>query len=157
MSEPMMKLQIIARSEIALAQINARRVASRSALFAVALVFLLLGLAMMTMALYHALQPALGSPLAAFTVSTIDTIIGIVFILFARRAGPSDNEEKLAREIRDMAYAELGKDIDTIKGEIDQISQDISRIRSGFASVTSSASSTIGPVISMLLKVAKRD
>ena len=46
MSETMMKLQIIARSEIALAQINSRRMASRSAFFAVALVFLLLGLAL---------------------------------------------------------------------------------------------------------------
>ena len=157
MSEPMMKLQIIARSEIALAQINGRRVASRSALFSVALVFLLLGLAMMTMALYYALVPKLGEPWAAFTVAMLDMTIGIIFILVARRAGPSENEEKLAREIRDMAYSELGNDIDQFRGELEQITGDIKRIRSGFTSFTSGAAGTLGPIVSMLLKVAKRD
>jgi hypothetical protein len=157
MSEPIMKLQLIARSEIALAQINARRVASRSALFSVALVFLLLGLAMMTMAVYFALQPHLGAPLAAFTVSMIDMIIGILFILIARRAGPSDNEEKLAREIRDMAYTELGADIEKVKGELDQMTSDVKRIRSGFTSFTSGAAGSLGPIVSMLIKVAKRN
>jgi hypothetical protein len=155
MSEPMMKLQIIARSEVALAQLNARRAATRSAYFAVALVFLLLGLAMMTAAAFYALEPKLGAPWAAFTVSTIDTVIGIIFLLVARRAGPSENEEKLAREIRDMAYTELGKDVDTVKAEIDQITGDIKRIRSGFASFTSGASGALGPIISMLLSAAK--
>jgi hypothetical protein len=153
----MMKLQLIARSEIALAQLNARRMASRSALFSVALVFLLLGLGMLTLAVYSALLPHLGAPLAALTVSIIDTVIGLVFILVARKAGPSENEEKLAREIRDMAYAELGKDVDQMKGEIDQITGDINRIRTGFTSFTSGAAGTLGPVVSMLLKVAKRD
>jgi hypothetical protein len=156
MSETMMKLQIIARSEIALAQISARRTAGKSAMFAVALVFLLLGLAMMTMAAYFALEPSLGAPLAALTVSTIDTVIGIIFIFAARRAGPSENEEKLAREIRDMAYTELGKDVDAVKAEIDQVTGDIKRIRSKFTSFTSGASGTLGPIISMLLSAAKR-
>ena len=157
MSETMMKLQIIARSEIALAQINARRMASRSALFAVALVFLLLGLAMMTMALYFALVPKFGEPWAAFIVSMLDTAIGIIVLLLARRAGPSANEEKLAREIRDMAYSELGNDIDQFKGELEQITGDIKRIRSNISSFTRGAAGTLGPIVSMLLKVAKRD
>ena len=126
---------------------------------AVALVFLMLGLAMMTFAAYFALEPSLGAPLAALTVSTIDTVIGIgiIFILAARRAGPSENEEKLAREIRDMAYAELGKDIDATKGEIDQITGDIKRIRTGISSFTSGAAGTLGPIVSLLFKAAKRD
>ena len=157
MADPMMKLQIIARSEIALAQINARRMASRSAFFSVALVFLLLGLAMMTISLYFALEPSLGAPLAAFTVSIIDTVIGFIFIFIARRAGPSENEEKLAKEIRDMAYTELGNDIDKVKAEMDQISGDIKRIRSGFTSFTGGAVGSLGPIVSMLLKAAKRD
>lgn len=155
MSEPIMKLQLIARSEMALAQINARRVVSRSALFSVALVFLLLGLAMMTLAAYYALESRLGAPMAAFTVSIIDTVIGIIFILIARRAGPSVNEEKLAREIRDMAYAELGNDIDKFKNELNQITNDIKGIRSTFTSFTGGAASSLGPIISMLIKMAK--
>ncbi|MCK5360682.1 MAG: phage holin family protein [Gammaproteobacteria bacterium] len=155
MSEPMMKLQLIARSEMALAQINARRVASRSGLFSVALVFLLLGLAMATLASYLYLEPKLGAPLAALSVSMIDMVIGIIFILKARNAGPSENEEKLAKEIREMAYAELGSDIDKFKGELDSITSDVQRIRSGFSSFTSGAAGSLGPIVSMLFKVAK--
>jgi hypothetical protein len=152
MSEPIMKLQLIARSELALTQINARRVASRSALFSVALVFLLLGLAMVTLSIYFALEPKFGAPLAALTVSLGDTIIGIIFILASKRAGPSSNEEKLAREIRDMAYSELGNDIDDFKAEVTQITDDIKRIRTGFTSFSSGA----GSIISLLLKAGKR-
>ena len=56
-----------------------------------------------------------------------------------------------------MAYAELGNDIDKVKAEMDQISGDIKRMRSGFASFTSGAIGTLGPIVSMLLKAAKRE
>lgn len=157
MSEPMLKLQIIVRSELALAEIRARRAASRSVFFAVALVFLLLGLAMMTLAAYEALKPRMGPAWAAFTVALGDTIIGIVVALMARRAGPSENEEKLAREIREMAYAELNNDIQQIKGEFEQITSEVKRIRSGVTAFTSGAVGTLGPVVSMLIKLLKRD
>jgi hypothetical protein len=156
MSDPVLKLQILARAELTLAQIHARRAGSRSALFSVALVFLLLGLGMTTLAVYHALTPSFGPAWAAFTVAMVDTLIGIVVVLIARKAGPSDGEEKLAREIRDMAYAELGKDIDQVKGELGQITADVKRIRTGITTFTSGVRG-IGPLIGMLTKVIKRD
>jgi hypothetical protein len=157
MSEPMLKLQIIARAEFALAEIRARRAASRSAFFAVALVFLLLGLAMMTLAVYHALAPHLGPAGAALTVALIDTIIGLFVVLAARRAGPSENEEKLAREIRDMAYTELNSDIQQVKNELNQLTGEVKRIRAGITSFTSGAVGTVGPLFSFLFKSLKRD
>lgn len=157
MSDPVLKLQILARAELAMAQIHARRAGSRSAFFSIALVFLLLGLAMMTLAVYNALTPSLGPAWAAFVVATADTIIGVIVALIARKAGPSENEEKLVREIRDMAYAELSKDIEQVKSELDSITTDVKRIRSGFTSLTSGAAGALGPAITMLLKVAKRD
>ena len=86
MADPVLKLQILARSELAMAQIHARRAGSRSAFFAVALVFLLLGLAMMTLAVYNALAPSLGPAWAAFVVALVDTFIGIIVALAARKA-----------------------------------------------------------------------
>jgi len=56
-----------------------------------------------------------------------------------------------------MAYTELGNDIDQFKGEVEQITGDIKRIRTSFTSFTSGAAGTLGPIVSMLLKVAKRD
>ncbi len=157
MADPVLKLQILARAELAMAQIHARRAGSRSALFSIALVFLLLGLGMATLAVYHALIPTFGPAWAAFTVATIDMVIGIIVVLFARKAGPSENEEKLVREIRDMAYAELGKDIDQVKGELDQITADVRRIRSGISNFTSGATGALGPIVNMLIKVAKKN
>lgn len=157
MSDPVLKLQILVRAELALAQIHARRATTRSAYFAVALVFLLLGLAMMTLAVYHALVPSMGPAWAAFTVAIVDTLIGIIIVMVARSAGPAESEEKLAREIRDMAYTELSADIEHVKGELSQITADVKRIRSGFSNITSGATSALGPLVSMLLKAVKRD
>jgi hypothetical protein len=156
MSDPMLKLQILVRAELALADIHGRRAASRSAYFAVALVFLLLGLAMLTVAIYQALLPVMGAAWAAFTVAMVDTVIGIMIALAARRAGPSENEEKLAREIRDMAYAELNSDIEQVKSQFNQMTAEIKRIRSGISSFTSGAVGSVVPVLNMLVKAIKR-
>ena len=156
MSDPITKLQLLARAEMTLAQIHGRRVASRSALFSISIVFLLLGLAMLTVAVYQVLLPMLGSAWAAFSVAMVDTFLGIVLALVARRAGPSDNEEKLAREIRDMAYAEIGSDIEQVKSELEQITTDVKRIRTGVTAFTGGAINSVGPVLGMLLKAVKR-
>jgi hypothetical protein len=56
-----------------------------------------------------------------------------------------------------MAYTELGNDIGHFKGELDQITGDIKRLRSNVTLFTSGVAGTLGPIVSMLLKVAKRD
>ena len=157
MSDPVLKLQILVRAELALAQIHARRATTRSAYFAVALVFLLLGLAMMTLAVYQALIPSMGPAWAAFTVAIGDTFICIIIVMIARNAGPAESEEKLAREIRDMAYTELSADIEHVKGELSQITADVKRIRSGFSNITSGAVGALGLFIFIRCKAGKRD
>ena len=156
MSDTMLKLQILVRAELALAGIQGRRAGARSAYFAVALVFLLLGLGMLTVAAYQALLPRMGPAGAALTVALADIAIGIVVALVARRAGPSENEEKLAREIREMAYAELSGDIDQVKNEFNDIAAEVRRIRSGITSFTGGAAGAIGPVLNLLVKAIKK-
>ena len=46
MSDPMLKLQVLARSELALVQLRTRRTMTRAVMFVVAVVFALLGLGM---------------------------------------------------------------------------------------------------------------
>lgn len=156
MSDTMLKLQILARSEMALAQIRTQRAGSRSALFAVALVFGLLGLGMLNLAGYHALSPAYGPALAALVVALADMAIAGVVLLLSRHAGPGESEERLAREMRDLAYAELNSDFDQIKAEIRQITEDVRGIRSSFLSVAGSAATTLGPLVGMLVKAVKK-
>ena len=153
MSDPMLKLQLVVRAELALAEIRARRTASRTTYLSIALVFLLLGIGMMTLALFNALKAYMSPAWAAFCVASLDLVIGLIFVLAARRAGPSENEEKLARQLREMAYTELGSDIQEIKDEFSRISGEVSRIRSG---ITSFAGGSIAPLISMLLRSGRK-
>lgn len=157
MKDPILKLQILARAEMALAQIRAQRAGSRSALFGIAMVFALLGLGALNLAIYQALVPTQGPALAALILALLNALAAIVVMLFARKAGPGANEEKLAREMREMAYAELGADMEQVKNELAQITYDVRNIRSSFTSFTSSATSTLGPIMGLLLKAVKRD
>jgi hypothetical protein len=157
MSDSILKLQILARAEIALAQIRAQRTAKRSAYLAVAAVIGLIGLVMLDIAAFHALCLSLAPALAALVVALADTAIAAIILLAARKAGPSDNEEKMALEIRNLAYAELNKDIEHVKADITQISNDLDSIRSALVSFSSSAAKTITPLLAFLGKAIKGD
>ena len=156
MADPIVKLKVLVRAELALAEIHTRRTVTRSAFFSVALVFLLLGLAMMTLAAFHGLTPYVGQAWAAFIVSMVDTTIGVIVLLLARRAGPSENEEKLAREVREMAYAELNNDIQQARNDLGKITKEVGQIRSSITILTNGTISTLKPVISLLAKAAKK-
>jgi len=152
----MLKLQILARSEMALAQLRAQRAGTRSALFAIALVFGLLALGMLNIAGYYALTPMLGSAMAALVISLVDATLAGIVLLVSLRAGPDENDEKLAREMRDLAYAELGADVEHVKAEIMQITEDVRGIRSNFSSIAGGAVSTLGPLVGLLLNSMKK-
>jgi len=154
--DPVLKLRILARAEMALAQIQAQRLGTRSVLFALAFVFALLGLGTLNIAIYSALVPSQGPALAALILSAVNTLMAIVIMLFARKAGPGPNEEKLAREMRDLAYEALSTDMEQVKSELAQITTDVRNIRSSFTSFTRSATSTIAPILGLLLKSGKR-
>mgnify|MGYP001818486909 FL=1 len=156
MADPILKLKFLVRAELALAEIHTRRTVTRSAFFSVALVFILLGLAMMTLAAFHGLTPYVGDAWAAFIVSIVDTTIGIIVLLMARRAGPSENEEKLAREVREMAYAELNNDIQQVRNDLGNITREVGKMRSSVTALTNGTIGTLRPIISLLIKAAKK-
>lgn len=157
MSDPVLKLQILARAEMALAQIRARRATARSALFSVALLFGLLGLGMLNLAGFHALTPGYGPAMSAFLVSLANLVLAIILILVAKGAGPSENEEKMAREMRDLAWNELSNDINQVKAGLTDVTSEVRRIRSGFSSFSGGAINSLGPVLGLLIKAVKRD
>lgn len=156
MSDPMLKLQIIARSELALAQLRTRRTMSRAVLFVVAVVFALLGLGMLNFSAYQALVVNYGAAQSALYVALSDMALGIIIILAAQRAGPSENEEKLARELRDYAYSELNNDINQVKSGFAEITSDVKQIRSGFNSFSGGAISGLSPLLGLLIKTIKK-
>jgi fatty acid desaturase len=156
MTDPMLKLQILARAELALVQIRVQRLLRRSALLAAALVFALLGLGMFNLAAFYALSPALGPAVAAAILALVDCVIVAVILVVALKTIPHQAEEKLACEIRDLAMTELNRDIDEVKAEISQITDDVRSIRTGIMAVPTAAVNTLFPALRLLTKAVKK-
>ena len=155
MSDPILKLQILARAEMALMQMRAQRVAVRLAFAVVAAIFGLLGLGMFNLAGFHALSESQGPAMAAFLVALADAAVAVGVLLAARTAGPKESDEKLAREIRDLASKEIDRDVKQLEAEFEQIGTDVRKIRSTVSSFSSTLTSTLGPLLS-LLGIGKR-
>jgi hypothetical protein len=156
MNDPVLKINLLVRSEMALARIRTRRTLSRIILSLIALVFLLLGLGMLNFAIYQAFATHFSPALAGLYVALINLFLAGVIFLIAGKIGAESNEEKMAQEIRDLAYAELNTDVASVKREVSKVSDDIKKIRRGFTSFTDTTGSII-PLFSLLTKaVAKK-
>ena len=118
MSDPVFKLQLLARAELALTEIYARRAAVRSGYLAFALVFALIGLAMFNVAAYLALAEQMSPAFAAFLMSGANALVAVLVLFIGRRAGPSAGEERMARELRELAYREVSEDVDQVKARL---------------------------------------
>lgn len=156
MNDPVLKLNLLVRAELALARIQARRAGSRLILSLVALVFVLLGVGMLNLAMYQAFAGYFSPAISGLFVALINLFLAAVLFMIAGKSGNETNEEKMAQEIRNLAYSSLSSDLDGVKSEFSKVSEDVKRIRSGFGSLTGSAGS-IMPIMGLLTKaVAKR-
>lgn len=155
MKNPVLKINLLIRAETALARVRARRTANRIILSLVALVFVLIGVAMLNFAIYQAFTVKFSPGLAGLLVSLINLFLAGIVFLIAGKIGGESNEERMAAEIRDLAYSEIGSDVEGIRAEIGKVVDDINRIRSGFSSIT--GTSSIVPFLGMLTKaITKR-
>ena len=152
MSDSAFKLQLLVRAELALTKIYARRSLFRAAAVAAALAFVLLGLGMLNYAAYLGLLDKYTPGTAALLVASADAACAVVIILIGRSLGPSDAEEAMAKEIRDMAYKEVGKDVEEVKLKIEQLADEVKSIRTG----VSTAMGAIRFFVSLLSKSAKK-
>ena len=152
MSDSTFKLQLLVRAELALTKIYARRSLFRAAAVAAALAFILLGLGMLNYAAYLGLLDKYTPGVAALLVASADAACAVVIIFIGRKLGPSEAEESMAKEIRDMAYNEVGKDVEEVKQRIDQLASEVKSIRAG----VSTAMGTIKFFAALLSKTAKK-
>jgi divalent metal cation (Fe/Co/Zn/Cd) transporter len=128
LSDTIFKLQLLARSELALTQIHTRRAASKTTYAAFALVLFLLGLGMLNFAGFLALEASFSPAISALIIACANGIAGIAVLMLSRKAGPSENEERMAREIREMAYREVSEDVDEVKIRLDNLAREIGSI-----------------------------
>ena len=155
MKNPVLKINLLIRAETALARVRARRTANRVILSLVALVFVLIGVAMLNFSIYQAFVLRFSPGLAGLFVSLINLVLAGLIFFIASKFGGESNEEKMAAEIHDLAYSEIGTDVEGVKAEITKVVDDINRIRSGFSSFT--GTSSVMPLLGMLTKaISKR-
>jgi len=152
----MNKLQILARAEIALARIRVQRTGFQAALFAVAALFALFGLALLNVAGYQGLAPRLGPAVAAVAVAAANVVFAVIAVVIALNARPGLANEKVAQEIRDLASDEIKKDVDEIRGEVNRIGDEIEGIRTGIASIREAVPSGVRSVIGLATSVHKK-
>jgi NADH:ubiquinone oxidoreductase subunit K len=152
MSDSTFKLQLLVRAELALTRIYARRSLFRAAAIAVALGFLLVGLGMLNFAAYLGLLDKYTPGIAALLVASADVAVAVVILIVGRKLGPSAAEENMAKEIRDLAYKEVGKDVEDVKLRIEQLADEVKSIRRG----VSTAMGTIKFFAGLLTKTVKK-
>ena len=147
MNDPVLKLNLLVRSEMTLARIHTRKVVSRIILSLIALVFGLLGLGMLNFSIYQVFATYYSASIAGGLVALINLLIAILLFIIAAKAGDESNEEKMAEELRDLIYSELTEDAAALKAEFAQVINDVHRIRSGFSDLTSGK---IGGLVGMV-------
>ncbi|GMG86546.1 phage holin family protein [Biformimicrobium ophioploci] len=148
MSDSVMKLQLVARAEMALLKAQTRQSARRAVWMVIGGIFALIGLAMLAFAAYLSMKDALGENWAAVCVAAIAFVLALVLVLIGRGQSQPSEEERLARQIRDMAYAELDKDIQQVRNLFGSGSTDSSLGLAGLSS--------IGPLLDLGLGLYRR-
>ena len=146
MADSIFKLQLLARSELTLTEIYARRAASRSLYLGVALVLCLLGLGMFNFAGYLALEVRTTPAVAAMIMALVNAIAAGIAVAISRKAGPSEGEERLAREIRELAYKEVSQDVEEVKGRLENLATEVSSIGENVTRATSAIRFMLGLV-----------
>lgn len=160
MEETITKLRILASAEVALAQIRARRLAARAVLLGIALGLLLLAVVMIDVGAFLLLSETYSQNASAFIVAGCDVLLALVLVVVAYSVKPGP-EEQMAREIREMALAELTDDVDELRADFGKLGADVRRIRTGFSVLASGRSIGAGivglaPVIGMLIELIRR-
>lgn len=152
MSDSSFKLQLLVRAELALAKIYARRTMVGATSVAVALIFVLMGLGMLNYAGYLALLESHTPGMAALLVALGDAVCAVAIVVIGSKAGASAAEEKMAKQIRDMAYSEVGKDVEAVQLRIEQLTDEVRNISAG----VSSAMGTVRFLLGLLGKTVKK-
>jgi len=152
MSDSAFKLQLLVRAELALTKIYARRSIIRATFVGVALAFVMMALGMLNYAAYLGLLDKYTPGTAALLVAAVDVACAVVIVIIGRKAGPSEAEENMAQEIRDMAYEEVSKDVEDVKLKIEQLTDEVKNISAG----VSTAIGTIRFFAGLLSKAVKK-
>ena len=159
MNEFIVKLRILARSEVTLFKVDANRRANQALLAAISIGCVFVGLVFVNMGLFFMLTESEIDSRAAFILAAGNFGIAVIPFLLRRNAKPGP-EETMVREIREMAAAEISKDLAEITDEIGAVGDGIKQLKSGISSFTrgggGGAMGVLGPVLPLIIDLLKK-
>lgn len=136
MDELIIKMRLLAKAELILFRLHLRRAAKQTAFYVVAGLLAVLAVGMLNLALYLYLAPLFGGAGAALVVATADILLAVIVISAAGRLDLG-REAVEANALRELTMVELVSDIDRVKAQIADLSDDIKKIRSAVTGIMS--------------------
>lgn len=158
MNEFIVKLRILARSEVTLFKADANRRANQALLAAISLGCVFVALVFVNMGLFFMLTESEIDSRAAFILAAGNFGLALVPFMLRRSVKPS-SEEAMVREIREMAAAEITKDMNELTDELSAVGDSIKQLKSGissFAGGGGGAMSILGPVLPLVIDLLKK-
>ena len=112
----------------------------------------LFGLVMLSVAVFFALAPIWGEALAALSIASVDFILALLMIMWARSMKPAA-ETKMVQEVHEMALSEIELEIALADTELTALKNEVQ----GFVRnpVDALLPSVIGPLVSGAAKGLK--
>lgn len=159
MNELLVKLRILARAEVTLFKADARRRTNQTLLSAISIGCIFVALVFVNVGAFFWLTDSAVDSRAAFMLAGGNAALAIVPFLLRRQAKPSA-EEKMVQDIRDMAAAEVTKDITAVTDEVAAVGNGIKQLKSGISSFGGGSSGgalgALGPVLPLVIDLLKK-
>jgi hypothetical protein len=158
MNEFIVKLRMLARAEVTLFKADAARRTNQALLAAISIGCLFVGLVFVNMGIFFMLTESDLDARAAFILAAGNIGLALVPMLLRRNAKPGP-EEAMIREIREMAAAEISKDISGISDDFGALADSVKQVKSGISSFSGSGHGAIGmlaPVLPLVIDLLKK-
>lgn len=158
MNELMMKLRILARAEMTLFKADAQRGRNQALLAAISIGCIFVGLVFLNAGFFFMLTESEIDSRAAFILAASNFGLAVIPFLLRRQSKPGP-EEKMVREIRDMAVDEVTKDINEVADEVAAVGSGIKQLKAGvssFGGVSGGLGGALGPVLPLLIDLLKK-
>ena len=116
---------------------------------------------MVNVALFEHFSGLHGATIGALIVAGVNAALAVGAVLYASRMRPGP-EEDMVRDIREMALTELQADLDGVRSEFEQVTGELSNIRSNVHSALGlfksghSGLGSLGPALSLVSALLKK-
>jgi len=162
MNEFVRKLRILLRAEITLVKAEAQRRANMYALTGLSIGCVLVALIFANVGAFFYLTDSDIDSRAAFILAGVNLGLAVVPMLLKQQVKPGP-EEKMVREIREMAIDEVSKDVEAVAQEVAAVGTAINQVKSSVSAFSGGGMlglggglQALGPFLSMAISLMKK-